>query len=187
MGIMTRILRLWKADIHGVMDQLEDKELLLKQYLREMENDLQKKEGRLQQFAAAGRKISNDLAAGRQEIDKLEEDLRLALRKENDEIAKALIRKQRIQHKHCEHLQQQREILDEEQEHLSGLLDQQRLQYASLKVKAATYRCQAQTNSFIEDDTIFSEVGNAFTIDEDEIDLELMRRKETLQKEGGAA
>ena len=32
MGIMTRIMRLCKADLHGVMDQLEDKELLLKQY-----------------------------------------------------------------------------------------------------------------------------------------------------------
>lgn len=187
MGIMTRILRLWKADIHGVMDQLEDKELLLKQYLREMENDLQKKEGRLQQLAAACGKTNIDLAARRQEIDKLEKDLRLALRKENDEIAKALIRKQRIQHKHCEHLQQQRQALVEEQEHLSGVLDEQRLQYDSLKAKAATYCCQAQTNSFTEADNIFSAASNVFAIDEDEIDLELMRRKETLQKEGGRA
>lgn len=187
MGIMTRILRLWKADIHGVMDQLEDKELLLKQYLREMENDLQKKEGRVQQLADASRKINNDLCTRRQEIDKLEKDLMLALRKENDEIAKTLIRKQRIELKHCEHLQQQCKILTEEKEQLSELLDEQRLQYASLKAKAATYRCQGQNNSFTEADTIFSEASNAFTVGEDEIDLELMRRKETFQKEGGAA
>ena len=44
MGIMTRMLRLCKADVHGVMDQLEDKGLLLKQYLREMETSLGHKE-----------------------------------------------------------------------------------------------------------------------------------------------
>ena len=33
MSIMTRFVRIFKADIHGVMDQLEDKGLLLKQYL----------------------------------------------------------------------------------------------------------------------------------------------------------
>ena len=34
MGIMTRFMRLCKADMHGVIDRLEDKGLLLKQYLR---------------------------------------------------------------------------------------------------------------------------------------------------------
>ena len=44
MGIMSRMLRLWKADLHGVMDQLEDKALVLKQYLREMEVSLKQKQ-----------------------------------------------------------------------------------------------------------------------------------------------
>jgi len=42
MGIMTRFTRIFKADIHGVMDQIENKELILKQGLREMEASLAK-------------------------------------------------------------------------------------------------------------------------------------------------
>jgi len=40
MAILTRIIQLFKADIHGVMDQLEDQGLLLKQHLRDMEESL---------------------------------------------------------------------------------------------------------------------------------------------------
>ena len=41
MGLFSRITRLCRSDLHGVMDQLEDKNLLLKQYLREMEEALE--------------------------------------------------------------------------------------------------------------------------------------------------
>ena len=184
MGIMTRILRLWKADVHGVMDQMEDKDLLVKQYLREMENNLQKKESRLHQLADSTRQVDKNLSGRRLEIDKIEKDLALALRKENDEIARALIRKQRIQEKHCERLQQQSEALSEEQKHLSQLLDKQRLQYETLKAKAAGFCRRAEQTPFAEANTIFNE-SFAFTIDEDEIEIELMRRKESMQKEGG--
>ena len=53
MGIMTRMLRLCKADVHGVMDQLEDKGLLLKQYLREMETSLGHKEQQISGLSSA--------------------------------------------------------------------------------------------------------------------------------------
>lgn len=187
MGVMARILRLWKADIHGVMDQLEDKELLLKQYLREMEDSLQKKEVRLQQIADAGRQIKNNLSARRVEIDKLEKDLTMALHKQNDSIAKLLIRKEYIQQKHCENMLQQSETLEEEREQLRNLLDEQRLQYETLKVKAATFCRQTEQTTFNEADTAYSGTSSLYTIDENEIELELMRRKESFQGEGNAA
>jgi phage shock protein A len=47
MGILTRIVRICKADIHGVMDHIEDQGLLLKQHLRDMEKALSEKEAGL--------------------------------------------------------------------------------------------------------------------------------------------
>ena len=43
MSILTRMIRLCKADIHGVMDEMENKELMLKQHLRDMEEALEAK------------------------------------------------------------------------------------------------------------------------------------------------
>ena len=76
MGIMTRMLRLCKADVHGVMDQLEDKGLLLKQYLREMETSLGHKgaAGRTRLTQRIGR-LTGQIARHGQEMDKLERDL----------------------------------------------------------------------------------------------------------------
>ncbi len=185
MAIMTRILRLWKADIHGVMDQLEDKELLLKQYLREMENNLSQKESRLQKIADTSRQIQKEYEVRKLEIDKIEQDLLLALRKEKDDIAKLLIRKQRTQQIHCEQMQQQLATLEEEEKKLRECLEQQRLKYDTLKVKAATFHHKQKQTKLNETEIFFSEAGNAFTIDENEIELELMRRKENLREKGG--
>lgn len=186
MTIMTRILRLWKADVHGVMDQFEDKELLLKQHLREMENNLHHKEGRLKQISETSRRILRDLKVRQHEIEKLEEDLTLALTKEKDDIAKLLIRKLRVQQKHCEHMEQQCESLEKEQGQLSQLIEEQQLQYETLKIKTATFCRQTEQTKFYDTNSASHETSSVYTIDDDEIELELMRRKESLQKEGGA-
>ena len=44
MGIASRMVNIFKADIHGVMDQFEDRVLLLKQHLRDMAQTLNQKE-----------------------------------------------------------------------------------------------------------------------------------------------
>ncbi|MBW1694925.1 MAG: PspA/IM30 family protein, partial [Deltaproteobacteria bacterium] len=66
MGVFTRIVRICKADIHGVMDQLEDQGLLLKQHLRDMEKALSQKEARLKKLVVSRRQTL-------QEIDKYKE------------------------------------------------------------------------------------------------------------------
>ena len=53
MAIITRMIRLFKADIHGVMDQIEDQGLLLKQHLRDMEATLVQKEAGLKKMVLA--------------------------------------------------------------------------------------------------------------------------------------
>lgn len=184
MTIMTRLLRLCKADIHGVMDQLEDQGLLLKQHLREMENSLLQKETRVHQLAESKRLLQGELTAGAQEYENLENDLVLALSKDKDNIARLLIRKQIVQRKHNEKLQQQYDALAEEQKHLSQLLDEQRLQYETFKVKAGNFarRHNGKPDNHSED--LDDAVVRANTIDEHEIELELIRRKEQVNKEG---
>ena len=187
MTILTRILRLFKADIHGVMDQLEDKELLIRQYLREMENSLQNKEVQLQQIDEKIRHNESTSATHHLEIEKIERDLLLALRKDKDDIAKMLIRRQRTRHMHCEQLQQQRQDLQKGKEQLSSLLGEQRLRYASLKAKANTFCNPSRQEDFNQPESIFSEPDSGIAINEEEIELEFIRRKENLQKGGDTA
>lgn len=187
MGIMTRILRIWKADIHGVMDRLEDQDLLLKQYLREMESSLQQKEARNQQLLENKHHIQAELTARTEEIGKLENDLVLALRKENDTIAKLLIRKQLVEQKHCQHLQRQHESVLEKQKQLGELLDEQHLRYEILKVKATNYYTRNEQSAPYEASGLFNDTIGFSNINEDEIEIELIRRKEQLVNNGGTS
>jgi phage shock protein A len=137
MSILSRMFRLCKADLHGVMDQMEDKELLLKQYLREMESGLQEKQARQSQLNQTCRQLQRDLSLQLQEGGKLETEMTLAIRRDRDDIAKMLIRKHRTLQAHCKEMERQRERLEEKGIHLAQVMDQQQLQYQELKVKAA--------------------------------------------------
>jgi phage shock protein A len=184
MAILSRMMRLFKADVHGVMDQLEDKRLLLKQYLREMEASLEDKEGRLNRIEQSIRQAENDHGQRKEEVHKLENDLDLAVRKEKDDIARMLIRKRRSLQGSCEQLKHQIEALTQENSRLSEILARQRLQYDQLKVKVAAFSQQASSEGF--DDVIAPEgVSQAWRAPtEEEIELELLQRKEAMQ-EGG--
>jgi phage shock protein A len=186
MGVFSRVFRLCKADLHGVMDQLEDKELLLKQCLREMEESLKDKHARLDGIMRACERIQRALARHNEESVKLEQDLDLAVGKEKDEIARMLIRKRRTLQAGCAQLRRRLETLAEERDQVAGTLDNQRLQYDQLKAQAAAFCRRDEQRRFEEP----LEALNGDSVwpapSEEEIELELLQRKEAARKEGAS-
>ncbi len=75
MAILTRLMKLFKADIHGVMDQLENQGLLLKQHLRDMEESLGQKEARLKKMLLSRNLAQQDHDKSEKETENLEQDL----------------------------------------------------------------------------------------------------------------
>ncbi len=77
MALINRISRLFKADFHAVLDQIEEPEMLLKQAIREMEDDLAETEQRIRVCAHE----QEALATRNSEVDnKLAVDFRFASR-----------------------------------------------------------------------------------------------------------
>ena len=126
MGITTRLVRIFKADIHGVMDQLEDKGLLLKQYLRDMENALSEKETGLRKITVARALAQQESEDYVLEIEKLEQDLTVALKKDRDDIARLLVKKIIPLKKLRNVVQQHIDNLDREIAAVKDDIDQQR-------------------------------------------------------------
>ena len=139
MGVFSRLFRLCKADLHGVMDQLEDKGLLLKQYLREMAFELDAKETQLEKISQTCRCLKNDLMRQEQMFQNLEKDLDLAICQEKDDIARVLIRKRCTLAMGQERLQLQLNTLKEEKDKISEKLMAQRLQYEQLKTETVAF------------------------------------------------
>ena len=182
MGLMTRFVRIFKADIHGVMDQLEDKGLLLKQYLRDMEDALAQKENRLGKVAAAQNQTQQASEKYRLEINKLEQDLTVAIKKDKDEIARMLIKKILPLTKLRDDLQHHLDHLDQKIVGIKACIDQQRMQYEQLKHQSGQYFHKAEqeawekSNSKMDPDFILEAISSQ------EIEIELLQRKEALSK-----
>ena len=180
MGIMTRFVRIFKADIHGVMDQLEDKALLLKQYLRDMEASLEQKETRLKKLNAARNQARRECDKYRVEIQKIEQDIETALKKEKDDIARLLIKKLKPLCKLRDSLEGHMDTLDQEVAGLQECIARQRLQYDQLRHRAREYFHTAEQNEWEKARATVSPEGISEEISQEEIELELLQRKEAL-------
>jgi phage shock protein A len=180
MAIIARIVEIFKADIHGVMDQLEDQRLLLKQHLRDMADALNRKETKLRKMTAAHNQGLKDLAGYKQQLEALDHDLTVALRKNKDDIARTLIRKMKPLENLSDELTRHLKTLDEEMIQFDNHLQLQRLRYEQLKNRAAEYlhktRMQRWEKEVIDPVSDY-DCGEQM---EHEVELELLKRKDAL-------
>ncbi|OEU67822.1 MAG: hypothetical protein BBJ57_01930 [Desulfobacterales bacterium PC51MH44] len=181
MGILTRVVRLCKADIHGVMDQLEDQGLLLKQHLRDMEKALSHKEARLKKMVASRRQTQQEYDKYKRESEKMEQDLTASIEKERDDIARLLIKKLKPLTNHRDELGRHIEALGQEIAQLQDIVEKQRLQYEQFQLKSTEYFHKTEQQEW--EKTLSDIIPNGISHDlcEEEVELELLKRKEALR------
>jgi len=180
MAIITRIVKIFKADIHGVMDQLENRGLLLKQHLRDMEEALNHKEAKHKKMTALHNQGQKDLSGYKQQWEALDQDVTVAVRKNKDDIARMLIRKMKPLENLSDELARHLKMLDEEMIELNRHLQQQRLKYEQLKYRTTEYLQKTQMQRW-EKDVIDPVSNDGFEeLADQEIELELLKRKDAL-------
>ena len=182
MGIASRMAKIFKADIHGVMDQFEDQGLLLKQYLRDMAEALNQKEVKLARKATLRDQTRKEHDKYYRQYQALDHDLTVAVEKGKDDIARLLIRKTKPLGRFCDVLANRVASLDEELTQFKEQLSEQRLQYDQLKVRSAEYFHRTQIRARENDrlDIFPDQVQGELS--EEEIELELLKRKEALNQ-----
>lgn len=93
MTIMMRIRRLFKADMHGLLDLLEEPEAVLKQAIREMETEIEQGEQALAERVQRVEALRNTAAHVESEIATLESQIDIAFEAQNEALARTFIRK----------------------------------------------------------------------------------------------
>ncbi|MBU0730951.1 MAG: PspA/IM30 family protein [Proteobacteria bacterium] len=184
MAIMTRFVRIWKADVHGVMDQMEDKTLILKQSLRDMEEELAKKEARLAHLAASKEKLVSDKQQIADELLKLEDDLDIAVSRDKDDIARMLIKKIKPLSGHQDALTRRITTLEQDIKRFAEKTGEQQLQYKQFHLKATEYLHACEKEEWEQTASSFFPNSASVEVNEEEIELELIRRKEKVNAGG---
>jgi len=180
MGIMTRVVRIFKADVHGVMDQLEDQDLLLKQHLRDMAQALNLKEIKLNKLLASRKQAQQAHDKYQQQSQALEQDLAVAIHKNKDDIARMLIRKIKPLDSLRNEIAERITNLDDEISYCRDHLDQQRIQYDRLKHRSIEFFHKAPMSEWHKSPSDIVPDGKFGELSEPEIELELLKRKEAL-------
>lgn len=93
MKIIDRMTLLLRADAHGVMDQLEERSLLLRQHLRDAEDALAARRAEVEALAREEQQLRGELDRRAAELRRLDEDVELALSGGKDELARFAIRR----------------------------------------------------------------------------------------------
>jgi len=132
MALINRVSRLFKADFHAVLDQIEEPELLLKQAIRDMEDDLTAAEQRVILCAHDLETIETRRGELEASIADNAEQLDICFDSGKNDLAKNLVRRKleserllkRLVAKHTadeKYLLEQRAALDENRATLNGL------------------------------------------------------------------
>jgi phage shock protein A len=183
MRIITRLIQLFKADIHSVIDRLEDKRVLLKQYFRDMEDALEQKEAQLKKLRASRTQIQREEEKYTHEIETLEKELKIAIHKNKDDIARLLIKKIKSLSSHREELRNYLEILKYRISQLENCIAEQRLRYKQLRLRAEEYFRKEAHEKWTKIPLPVLPFSSIREPSEEEVELELLQLKETI-KEG---
>lgn len=93
MNILTRVSRLFKADIHGILDNLEQPEIILQQSIRDMQVAIEKAEITIAELDKTQDRLEQQKQNQNKHIEDLQDQLQFCLAENNESLGKSVIRK----------------------------------------------------------------------------------------------
>jgi phage shock protein A len=139
MAVITRISRLFRADFHAVLDQIEEPELMLRQAIREMQDDLAAREQRIRVAAneQAELRVRKDELA--QTLNDIEEQLDLCFTSQKRDLARNLVRRKLETQRHAKHVASRDSATDKYLCEQRAMLDEHRISLDGLRQKAEIF------------------------------------------------
>ena len=136
MALINRVARLFKADFHAVLDHMEEPEQMLRQAIRDMEEELAALEQRLaaallEQGSLCQRETELNTA-----VDEFDDKLDFCFDSGKDDLARSLVRRKLEAGQALKHV---RARLEASEDHVAGQkkeLDENRGQLEALRQKA---------------------------------------------------
>lgn len=173
MTLLTRVGQLFRADFHAVLDKLEEPDVLLRQSLREMEEELladQQCEKRWQLDLESLQRKRGDLENA---LHGIAEELDLCFAANREELARNLV-KRRLETEHCmQRLRQQSDSLEKSLADLRTRLRDQQERLEMLQQKAALLDENPRHSSPSTESWPLETV-----VGEDEIEIAFLREKQ---------
>ncbi len=172
MNILNRISRLFQADMHGLLDDLEQPEMILKQALREMQAEIDKAEAHLAALAKQRLHLQKSEQDLHQRIQDLQQQIDFCLDQENEALAKPLLKKRLQSERSVKEISRQLEAVVAEHQYADRETEERKEKLQAIQDKLVLF--SEQSNSVEKAAT--GECGN--TVTEDDVELALLYEKQ---------
>ena len=175
MALINRVTRLFKADFHAVLDQIEEPELLLKQAVREMEDDLAETEQRIRVFTHEQEILASRKAEVDGKLVEIDEELDLCFASKKHDLAKNLTRKKLEAQRLSQRLASKLAAAGKRLAGQRASLDENRATLEGLRQKAELF-AQREPQGQSEFDDI-DWIARELNVSDDEVEVAFLREK----------
>lgn len=177
MALINRVTRLFRADFNAVLDHIEEPEQLLKQAIRDMEDELASIEQRVALCTHDQKSLGVRRGEIKSSIDEFDEQLDLCFESGKDDLAKTLIKRKLEAERILKQLASKFDANDRYLDEQRTLLDENRSTFDGLKQKAELISHRPSVRGTGSD---FNDVGwmsRDLRIGDDEVEIAYLREK----------
>ena len=188
MAILNRVRRLVRADLHAILDSIEDPQAVLKQAIREMAEALDRKRALLLQSEQAIHSLESCCRRLTEKLAGTDQDLELSISKSTDDLARQVIARRLMIGKQLQQYQGRLQASRQRWQALSEEIQSQQEQFDSIRERAELLIPPLPNDSpesvaeSILTPTPAPGRGSEPSVSEAEIEIEWLRLK---QKRGG--
>lgn len=174
MALINRVVRLFKADFHAVLDRVEEPGMLLRQSIREMQEDVAADKQRQRGFQYELRLLQQSESGLQDSIKNIDSELDICFAANKEDLARNLVRRKL-------ELQQRLKMLDQQlqklKQQLSDIQDQMenKSQQLELMQQKAGYLLDSAETSVNEFDPF---AGNEIGVQEVDVDVAFLKEQQ---------
>lgn len=136
MALITRISRLFRADVHDILDRIEEPQALLRQAIRDMEEELSRDAQRLEALGLERARLEERRADLEESLPKTDTELDLCFAAGEEELARALVQRKLEAERFAKHLARKVDSLQQAITALRRRVDENRARLDAMRQKA---------------------------------------------------
>jgi len=170
MKILDRLGLMMRADAHGMMDQLEERSLLVKQHLRDAEIALGHDRARLAALDEELRRLEESSQRADQRLVELDANVELALERDEPELARYAVRRLLPERAALRQMRERAAEIGAERDRLAVRLREQEAGFETLRARARAQLAELERAER-------EDVTSAGAFSDEDVELELLRRR----------
>lgn len=135
MAIINRLSRLFRADLHAVLDQIEEPDVMLKQALREMEESLHNDEKQLKHLQNSLLEYDSKSRDTEKTLEQFEHELDICFESDEHDLARRHIKRKLELQRYQHHLLKNSNLISSSISELKERVNQNKSRYESMQQK----------------------------------------------------